>query len=306
MTESRSGSWPSEASVHREKAVEHLFLGELSRHLLMETGSGPEILKAEHDSYGYDVVLEVAAVVRHVQLKITHLDGRRAHVDVSSALATKPGGCVLWMFVDPMTYEIGPYYWLGGRPGQPLPDLGDRPVRHSKANAQGEKAVRPGLRRIPKGRFSRLELIDEVAEALFGPANDRRLRAHLASRPRQSTPLDQGWLDAVRMGCFAAIPRDLPFEAAAGLAHLIDGYELAFDAGLTKSPTLTGAAPHADETLQRAMQTGDWEGDALELWVALFMEHRRERLGETELSPGRTRLLNLLADRLRSRLADGI
>lgn len=42
--------WTSAGSVQREKALEHLFLGELSRRMLLTTGQGPEILKAEHDS----------------------------------------------------------------------------------------------------------------------------------------------------------------------------------------------------------------------------------------------------------------
>jgi hypothetical protein len=59
-----------------------------------------EVLRSEFDAFGYDVVIEANRVLRHVQLKSTVTTGRRAHVDVQLALANKPGGCVVWVFVD--------------------------------------------------------------------------------------------------------------------------------------------------------------------------------------------------------------
>lgn len=264
--------WTSQGSVQREKALEHMLLGEISRRMLLTTGHGPEVLKAEHDSFGYDVVLEAGAIVRHVQLKIGRHDGRRAHVDVNVALAAKPGGCILWLMVDPTTYALGPFYWFGGPPGEPLPDPGDRPARHSKADASGAKAIRPGMRRLPKGEFDRLETIDDVITALFGTPRERLLRTHLTSRQLDGANRQAPWLAAVRAGFFGAIPADLDWAASVGLAHLIDGYALAASVGVSD------AFAFADARREQAEITGRWEGDALDLWLSLFLEHRRERM----------------------------
>lgn len=289
-------SWTSQGSVHREKAIEHLFLGQLSRHLLLTTGTGPEVLRAEHDSYGYDVVLEHGAILRHVQFKVSRTDGKRAHVDVSQALAAKSGGCVIWLLVDPTTYEIDAYRWLGGRLGSPLPGLGERPALHSKADSTGRKAARPGLRRVPKSRFKRLDTIAELAEALFGTRREQLLRAHLAAGPAAAIPTHQVWLQAVRGGCYAAIPPDLGFDEALGLAHMVDGYALAEVAGLGE-PFV-----YADAALERALQSGEWTGDALELWTSLFLEHRRDKFSNVDPSPRRIALLDSLVQGLRARL----
>lgn len=265
-------TWAAGASVSREKTLEHLFLGELSRCMLLQTGRGPEILRAEHDSYGYDVVVGAGGVDRHIQLKAGRKDGKRANVDIHVALAAKASGCVVWMMVDPKTYELGPFYWFGGPPGRPLPPLGDRSVRHSKADSTGAKAVRPDLRRLPKGSFTRLETIGDLIHALFGASHDRLLLAHLRSRPFEPTER-QPWLAAVRVGEYQVAPPQLSWEDSIYLANLIDGYALAREAGL--------GDPHAyqAERLARATETGRWEGDALELWASLFLEHRRERFG---------------------------
>lgn len=288
--------WTSQTSVHREKAIEHLFLGQLSRHLLLTTGTGPEVLRAEHDSYGYDVVLEHGAILRHVQFKISRIDGKRAHVDVGQALAAKPGGCVIWLLADPATYEIDAYRWLGGPPGSPLPELGERPALHSKADSTGRKAARPGLRRVPRSRFERLDTIAQVAEALFGARNDQLLRAHLAASHADEIPTHQTWLQAVRGGCYAAIPTDLTFNEALGLAHLIDGYALAEAAGLGEPFT------YADAALERAQQAREWRGNALELWTSLFLEHRRERFSNVDAPFERLALLDDLVQSLRAQL----
>jgi hypothetical protein len=288
--------WTSAGSVQREKALEHMLLGEISRRMLLATGQGPEILKAEHDSYGYDVVLEAGAVMRHVQLKISRNDGKRAHVDVNVALAAKPGGCVLWMMVDPTTYALGPFYWFGGAPGQPLPDLGDRVALHTKADASGAKAARPNQRRLAKGQFGRLDDIDAVIAALFGEPRDRMLRTHLLSRPLDPQASGQPWLAAVRAGFYGAIPRDLEWADTVHLAHLIDGYEL------TRMVGLGDGFAFADARLERALRTGAWEGDALELWASLFLEHRRERMSGCPTPSGQQALLRRLVHALRAEL----
>ncbi|KQM12980.1 hypothetical protein [Novosphingobium sp. Leaf2] len=253
--------WAPEHSVLREKVIEHAFLAELSRSLLLELAMPFEVLRSEFDAFGYDIVIDANGVLRHVQLKASTTGGARAHVDVQLALAAKPGGCVVWVFVDPKTLRLGPFLWFGGAPGEPLPSLGDRAVRHTRGDSEGTKKVRAGLRRLPKGSFVRFEEIGNLAKAMFGPGeNDHAalLAAHLASRAAEVD-----W-PALRGG--------LTWVASERMAYVIDGFELARKAGLGDPFAF------ADRMRATAMRCGEWSGTALELWVALFMEHRRARV----------------------------
>ncbi|WP_397586887.1 hypothetical protein [Sphingobium fuliginis] len=160
--------WASEHSVLREKVLEHALLTELAKALLFDQGVTLEVLRPEFDANGYDLVIEANGVIRHVQLKAMRQGGKRAHVDIALALADKPAGCVVWFTVDTGDLAMGPFLWLGGKPGKPLPDLGNRVTRHTKANAEGKKAERAGHRRVPIARFTKLDTIQDLAMAMFG------------------------------------------------------------------------------------------------------------------------------------------
>lgn len=171
--------WASEHSVLREKVLEHALLTELSKAILFDHGVTLEVLRPEFDANGYDLVIESNGILRHVQLKAMRKGGKRAHVDIALALADKPGGCVIWFTVDTVSLSMGPFLWLGGKPGDPLPDLGDRVTRHTRANANGEKAERAGHRRVPVARFAKLETIKDLAMAMFGePTTLPTTRSH--------------------------------------------------------------------------------------------------------------------------------
>jgi hypothetical protein len=153
----------------REKLLEHVFVGELLQCLWRNNLRDVEVLRAETDTSGYDLVLECDHVLRHVQFKSSHRDARTRTVNIHLNLAKKPSGCVIWIFFDPDTLKLGPFLWFGASPGQPLPTLADFPVAHHvKGNRAGEKALRPNLRVIGKRDFKELPNIDSVAVALFG------------------------------------------------------------------------------------------------------------------------------------------
>jgi hypothetical protein len=252
-----------EHSVLREKVVEHIFLAELSRSLLLDLGMPFEVLRAEFDAFGYDLVIEANGILRHVQLKATVSSGARAHVEVQVALANKAGGCVVWMFVDPATLALGPYLWLGGEPGRPLPPLGDREVKHSRGDATGEKKVRSGLRRVPKGEFTRFKTMQELALAMFGDPkenHDQLLRQHLAARGVV--------LREVRA------PVGMTWANSAEFAYMVDGYALGVAAGLLREESLEEAWRYVSAASEKARRDGGWAGTLLELWTALFLQHR--------------------------------
>ena len=247
--------WSPQHSVLREKVVEHLFIAELSRTLLLDLKMPFEVLRSEFDAFGYDLVIEANGVLRHIQLKTLKATAATAHVDIQLALGDKPGGCVVWMLVDPHTLAPGPFLWLGGRPGCALPPLGDREVRHSRAGANGVKKIRPGLRRVLKEDFTRVETIRELAIIMFGQTEaeqDRILVDHLARNGI--------FLDALEA------PDQLDWNGAGELAGMVDAYALAEDTGLGDPGEL------AILKRNQAQRTGRWSGTALELWITVCME----------------------------------
>ncbi|MCP1837127.1 hypothetical protein ACVIHI_001497 [Bradyrhizobium sp. USDA 4524] len=155
-------------SSAREKLVEHLFLGELLRALWLKNIRGVEVLRPEVDSGGYDLALEFQGVVRHIQLKSSHRDARRGEITANVKLLDRPAACILWIYFDPDTLRLGPFLWFGGAPHERIPELGGKIARHTKHNAQREKALRSGHRVIAKSRFMRLDGIDEVIQRLLG------------------------------------------------------------------------------------------------------------------------------------------
>jgi len=158
----------STASTAREKLVEHLFVGAVLRHLWIAGHRDVEVLRSEFDARGYDIVIEAGGMMRHIQLKSAASGAKTAKVSISRELARKPSGCVVWVWFDAATLELGPLLWFGGRPGEPLPDLGNRVATHTKGNSRGEKTERPNHRLLTKAQFKRLDGIGDLVAVLFG------------------------------------------------------------------------------------------------------------------------------------------
>lgn len=137
----------------------------------------------------------------------------------------------------------------------------------------------PRTREISKGDWEGLERVlskEEplamvgAAEATQGPSHPSlgQLRTHIRSRPLDPDAAKTWpWLAKVHQGDFAAVPIGIRWDESAGLAHLIDGYELA---GSTEALQRL-----ANEQLEKAECSGVWAGTPLQLWLCLFAEHRR-------------------------------
>jgi len=89
-------------------------------------------------------------------------------VTASVKLLERPSACILWIFFDPDTLSLGPFFWFGGAAGERIPPLGEKIARHTKPNARQKKADRPAHRVIAKNRFATLQTIDNVIARLIG------------------------------------------------------------------------------------------------------------------------------------------
>src|SRR5258708_25321257 len=94
-------------SSARENLIEHVFLGELLRGLWRKNVRDLEILRPEVDSGGYDLALECRGIIRHVQLKSSHRDAKRAAITANVKLLDRPSACILWIYFDPDTLLLG-------------------------------------------------------------------------------------------------------------------------------------------------------------------------------------------------------
>jgi hypothetical protein len=148
--------------------LEHLFSGEILRHLWLHGNSRVEILKPQVDDAGYDLVLEANGVVRHIQLKSSHAGSSTSDVKVSLSLGGKPSGCVVWIWFDPETLSLGPFLWFGGSPGTRLPDLSSFKIaKHTKGDSKGVKLERPNFRVVPKRQFELVASVPDLCARLF-------------------------------------------------------------------------------------------------------------------------------------------
>jgi hypothetical protein len=96
-------------------------------------------------------------------------------VGINLRLTERPSGCVVRIWFDPNTLTLGPFYWFGGEPGEPLPDIaGFKAQRQTRGNAQGEKKERPAIRVVRRTKFERIDDVPGLALRLFGPLRAQR------------------------------------------------------------------------------------------------------------------------------------
>lgn len=154
-------------STLRERIVEHVFVGDALRALWRRGIHDVEVLRPEFDAHGYDLVMARGRIIRHVQFKAGQAP-RPRNVSLARALAEKPSGCAIWIGVSP-ELEMGPFFWLGGGPGEPLPSLGAYPAsRRPTRNKEGERPLRQNHVDVPAAAFEQLSTLDDVLVALFG------------------------------------------------------------------------------------------------------------------------------------------
>ncbi|MBF8791684.1 hypothetical protein IRZ70_02550 [Pseudomonas monteilii] len=165
----------SEHSLHssyREKLIEHLVIGELLKFSWLSKDFTLEIAKPEVDNSGYDIIAESNGVIRHIQLKSAFVGSATASQKIHVSLAKKPSGCVVLVYFNNETLELGPYYFFGASPGYPLPSLENLKIaKHTKGDAGGVKAERPSIRVLNKSQFEKLNTINELYGNLFGTSS---------------------------------------------------------------------------------------------------------------------------------------
>jgi hypothetical protein len=159
-------------STLRERIAEHVFVGDALRTLWRLGVHDVEVLRSEFDAHGYDLVMARGAIVRHIQFK-TGTSKSPPKVSLARVLAEKPSGCAIWMRLDD-DLSMGPYFWFGGRPGQPLPAIDGYPnALRPTRNKDGVRPVRANHHEVPGALFVQRNSLEQVLADLFGPLQKR-------------------------------------------------------------------------------------------------------------------------------------
>ncbi len=155
-------------STTREKVLEHRFIAEVTAAIWRAGRFDFSVSHSEVDNSGYDVIIEVGEVIRHIQLKAMQSGGTRRDFGLQMRLADKPSACAVLMIHNAKTLEVDQWLLFAGLPGAPIPPLGDKLVKHTKGDRSGFKAVRPALRNVPISAFVPLSGTAELIQKLFG------------------------------------------------------------------------------------------------------------------------------------------
>jgi hypothetical protein len=162
-------SQDTEQSAYRERLLEHLLISELLKLSWYRGDCSLEISQPEVDRAGYDLIAEAYGVIRHIQLKTTAVGSKTSEHTISLALASKPSGCVVVVQFEKASLKLGPFLFLGGPPGKPLPSLTSFKVaKNVRANAQGKKTERKNHRVVSHRNFRAVATVDQLFAELFG------------------------------------------------------------------------------------------------------------------------------------------
>lgn len=231
-------------STFYEQLVEHIFLAELLQEAWLRHGKMIEVLRAEIDASGYDLVLECNGVLRHVQLKTSRVGGKTANQKISILLADKPGGCVVWMVRDEDTTSCRiklQYLFLGCHAGREKlggPEFKTllqscKTATHTKGDATGKKKDRPNIRVVPKGKFEPAKSggmnMHDLLYALFGLRNTTyaEVEAYILAQAAKYADAETSEHDMLRLGGFIKL---LQFAVEEGLLeHLTKADKASLD-----------------------------------------------------------------------------
>ncbi|WP_244135755.1 MULTISPECIES: hypothetical protein [Burkholderia] len=192
-------------SVLRERIVEHIFVGEAMRRLWQLGVLNVEILRVEFDASGYDLVMCGGSVIRHVQFKVSLVDGARAQVVINQGLAHARSWCVVWLGVTEISKSPSTVGSARSRvvryPTSPITRQRVKCVPMHKASRRNERisefSGKASSRGSPIWTRRYTACLDDFKPAVgFLPARRSNADAHEIAR-RDSRGFDARWPTAV-------------------------------------------------------------------------------------------------------------
>ncbi|WP_139362388.1 hypothetical protein [Hymenobacter sp. CRA2] len=112
MTNYITPNFIAENSTFIENLLEHRFLYDLSKELVLQRGDKLNILKAEVDAFGFDLVLSTDRRTIHVQMKTRSTKPPGNGYDLAESLWALTNAYAVWMLYRPDNLEPINYYCL--------------------------------------------------------------------------------------------------------------------------------------------------------------------------------------------------
>lgn len=161
----------SQNSLYFEKLVEHRFISDMMTYCLYKKGITLEIIHAEIDTNGYDLILSYKNINRYIQLKTSEEDSTTSSQKINLLIIEKENPCIIWIIrrydnnINDFRFK---YLYWGANRNEPLPDIGKYKIaKHTKANSLGIKKQCKNTKIIPKGDFIEINSIEELFDKLF-------------------------------------------------------------------------------------------------------------------------------------------
>ena len=155
-----------------ENMIEHVFISEMLQEAWLNRNHLKlEVLRAEVDESGYDIVMICNNKIRYIQLKTSEVNGTTKMQKLNISLLEKENACIIWIIREEDTnskrYKFK-YLFFGSQVGEPFPKIDSyRLAKSARNNVNGEKKVRPNIREIPISQFIEYKSSSEIFRVLF-------------------------------------------------------------------------------------------------------------------------------------------
>lgn len=161
----------SKNSLYFEKIIEHRFISDIMTYCWYKKGTTLEIIHAEIDTNGYDLIISYNNCNRYIQLKTSEEGGSTSTQKINLSLINKENPCIIWIIrnynKDKNDFNLKYLFW-GSNVDESLPDIGKyKTAKHTKANSIGIKKYRQNTKIIPKRDFIEINSFEQLFEKLF-------------------------------------------------------------------------------------------------------------------------------------------
>jgi hypothetical protein len=149
--------------------IEHLVIPQIVT-ACWDRGLDVDVLHADIDSGGYDLVLEAAPstgkgifTIRHIQFKASYRSARprAAHMNIER----RRGGCIVWIIWDRQPdglTEVHRILFYGASPSKPMP-----PIKGDYVRRPGRQGRRRATKKMTSTQFDDVADFPELARKLF-------------------------------------------------------------------------------------------------------------------------------------------
>jgi hypothetical protein len=161
----------SKNSLYFEKLVEHRFISDIMTYCWHKKGVTLEIIHAEIDINGYDLIISYKNTNRYIQLKTTDIKSKTYNQNFNSLILNKENPCIIWILRsydnNKNDYDFSYLFW-GSDVKKSLPDIEKyKTAKQNKPNLSGKKEYRKNIKIIPKKDFIKFNTIEKLFNKLF-------------------------------------------------------------------------------------------------------------------------------------------